>query len=129
MGQDNQSQQTIMVVDDIEDIRELMRLQLTVLGYRVIEAANGREAVELAKQDCPALILMDLTMPVLDGLSATRMIREVAAICRVVIVAFSALHSGSSRERALAAGCDDFVKKPVDIAQLQGILSRHLSTS
>jgi CheY-like chemotaxis protein len=118
-----------MVVDDIEDLCDLLRLQLDGLGYQVIEASNGREAVELAKRDCPDLILMDLTMPVLDGLSATRMIREVAAMCRVVIVAFSALQSGETRARALAAGCDDFVSKPVGVGQLQDILSRHLPTS
>jgi CheY-like chemotaxis protein len=63
---------TILVVDDTEDIRELMRLQLTVLGHRVVEASNGCEAVAVAVKERPALILMDLTMPGLDGLGTAR---------------------------------------------------------
>src|SRR5918997_1078107 len=87
----------VLVVDDSEDIRELVRLQLTHLGYRVTEAANGREAVESVGRECPALILMDITMPILDGLEATRLIRGMADICGIVIIAFTALHSGRSR--------------------------------
>ncbi len=117
---------TIMVVDDTEDIRELMRLQLTTLGYWVVEAANGQEAVEAVSNECPALILMDLTMPVLDGLEATRLIRQTAGVCDVVIVAFTALASGGKRREALAAGCDDFMEKPVGIEKLAALLDRHL---
>jgi CheY-like chemotaxis protein len=117
---------TVLVVDDTEDIRELMRLQLTTLGYRVVEASDGREAVAAALRERPALILMDMTMPVLDGLGATRLIREADGICGVVIVAFTALHSGESKQRALEAGCDDYVQKPVSITQLSDILERNL---
>jgi CheY-like chemotaxis protein len=117
---------TVLVVDDSEDIRELTKLQLATLGCRVLEAANGREAVNVAGQECPALILMDMTMPVLDGLEATRLIREIVELCDVVIVAFTALHSGECRERALAAGCNDYVQKPLGQEQLSGLLDRHL---
>lgn len=117
---------TVMVVDDSEDIRVLMRMQLTMLGYRVVEAADGREAVELACKECPALILMDLTMPVLDGLEATRLIRGLAQLCGVVVVVFTALGSDEGRRRALDAGCDDYVEKPVSVTQLSDILGRHL---
>jgi CheY-like chemotaxis protein len=117
---------TVVVVDDSEDIRELTRLQLATLGYRVIEAADGREAVELAGSECPALILMDLTMPVLDGLEVTRLIRGLGEICDVVIVAFTALHSGECRASALAAGCNDYVRKPLGMDELSGLLHRHI---
>jgi CheY-like chemotaxis protein len=117
---------TVLVVDDSEDIRELMRVQLTILGYRVLEASNGQEAVEAVREECPALILMDINMPVLDGLEATRLIREMAEICGVVIIAFTALHSAQSRLSALAAGCDDYVQKPVDLSQLSNLLHQHL---
>jgi len=117
---------TVMVVDDSDDIRELTRLQLAALGCRVVEAADGREAVELAGKECPALILMDLTMPVLDGLEATRLIRGLAEICDVVIVAFTALHSGECRASALAAGCNDYVQKPLGMEELSGLLHRHI---
>jgi len=120
---------TVMVVDDSEDIRELVRLQLTRLGYRVIEASNGREAVDAVGEECPALILMDITMPVLDGLEATRMIRGMAEKCGVVIIAFTALHSAGSRASALAAGCDDYVQKPVNFGQLSDLLKQHLHGS
>jgi CheY-like chemotaxis protein len=124
-----QTRPTILVVDDSEDIRELVRLQLTRLGYRVVEASNRREAVEAVSEECPALILMDITMPVLDGIEATRMIRGMAEICGVVIIAFTALHGGVSRASALAAGCDDYVQKPVALGQLSDLLKQHLHGS
>ena len=125
----DESRQTVMVVDDSEDIRGLARLQLALLGYRVVEASNGLEAVMMLLDECPVLILMDITMPVLDGLSATRLIREMAKACDVVIVAYSALGSAGGRERAIAAGCNDFLGKPVSMNQLEGVISRHLSAS
>jgi len=118
----------VMVVDDSADIRELMRLQLMQLGYRVAEAANGREAVDAVGRECPALILMDITMPILDGLEATRLIREMADICGLVIIAFTALQSGQSRAQALAAGCNDFIHKPINGGQLSDLLHRYLPT-
>lgn len=85
--------QTIMVVDDSDDIRELLRDVLSSEGYNVVETKNGQDAVEIARQACPDLILMDLSMPVLDGYAATRQIREAAEICDVPIVACSAYTS------------------------------------
>jgi CheY-like chemotaxis protein len=119
---------TIMVVDDSEDIRELVRLQLMQLGYRVVEATNGREAIEAVSRECPSLILMDVTMPILDGLEATRLIREMADICGIVIIAFTALYSRHCRAQALAAGCNDFIQKPINIGQLSDLLNRHLQS-
>ncbi|HEX8151336.1 MAG TPA: response regulator [Pyrinomonadaceae bacterium] len=115
-----------MVADDSEDIRELLRFQLTRLGYRVVEAADGREAVEAVRKERPALILMDLTMPVLDGFEATRLIRRIKGGRAVVILAFTALSSGASRASALAAGCDDFVRKHIGMSELSALLARHL---
>ena len=116
-----------MVADDSDDIRELLRVQLTQLGYRVVEAADGREAVEAVRKERPALILMDLSMPVLDGFEATRLIRRIEGARGVVILAFTALSSGMSRARALAAGCDDYVRKHIGINELSALLARHLS--
>jgi CheY-like chemotaxis protein len=115
-----------MVVDDSEDVRELLRVQLTRLGYRVVEAADGREAVEAVRKERPALILMDLTMPVLDGFETTRLIRLIEGARGVVIVAFSALSSGASRAGALAAGCDDFARKHLGMKELSALLARYL---
>ena len=115
-----------MVVDDSEDIRELLRVQLTQLGYRVVEAADGREAVEAVREERPDLILMDLSMPVLDGFEATRIIRRIEGARGVVILAFTALSSGASRTSALAAGCDDYVRKHIGLKELSTLLERHL---
>jgi CheY-like chemotaxis protein len=115
-----------MVVDDSDDVRELAALQLRMSGYEVIEARDGLEAVELAKENCPAVIFMDIQMPVMDGLTATRMIRGIRELCAVVIVAFSAFGSGANRERALEAGCNDFVSKVVGVNQLAAIIERYL---
>jgi CheY-like chemotaxis protein len=120
------SVQTILVVDDNDGIREIVRFELELLGYRVTEAVNGLEAVEVARTECPSLILMDISMPVLDGLAATRLIRQIGDICNVIIVAFSALSISDARESALAAGCNDFVRKPVDFDQLSALVNRHV---
>jgi len=117
---------TVMVVDDSEDIRELLRVQLAQLGCRVVEAADGREAVEAVSKERPALILMDLSMPVLDGFEATRLIRLIEGARGVVIVAFSALSSGANRASALDAGCDDYVRKQLGMEELSDLLERHL---
>jgi two-component system cell cycle response regulator DivK len=121
--------QVVMVVDDSGELRELMATQLRLAGYDVIEAKDGREAVELARRSCPALILMDINMPMMDGLEATRAIRAVAGPSRVVIVAFSALTSGNNRQRALEAGCDGYVGKNDGISQIPGIVRSYLSAA
>lgn len=123
------ARQLIMVVDDCTDIRDLVALQLTLLGYRVVKATNGLEAVELARKECPALILMDINMPILDGLAATRYIREVEETCDVIIVAFSALGSGDNRARALEAGCNEFITKPMEMTRLSNLMTNLLSSA
>jgi len=117
-----------MVVDDSDDVRELMALQLRLSGYDVVEARDGREAVELARERCPALVFMDIQMPVLDGVEATRMIRGISELCEVVIVAFSAF-GGEHGARALEAGCDEYVSKNEGINRLAGIAGRYLKAA
>jgi CheY-like chemotaxis protein len=117
---------TVMVVDDTESIRELLHLQLQLLGYRVVEAANGQEAIEALGKEAPSLILMDLMMPVLDGLEATRLIRARSGSASPVIVAFTALKSRESKQLAFAAGCNDYVNKPLNMEELGSLLTRHL---
>lgn len=114
-------------MDDSDDVRELVALQLRLSGFNVVEARDGREAVELARQNCPALILMDLNMPVMDGFSAARQIRSIEELCRVVIVAFSARGSGGGRERAIEAGCDEYVSKTAGVGRLQAIVTQYLT--
>ena len=115
-----------MVVEDFEDNRFMMRRLLEMSGYQVLEAVNGEEAVEIAKREHPSLILMDLRLPLLDGLAATRRIRQETALQNVPIVAVSAHDTADFHADALAAGCNDYVTKPIDFDQLEALLSRLL---
>ena len=118
-----------MVVEDFEDNRFMMRRLLEMSGYRVIEAVNGQEAVETARREKPDLILMDLSLPLLDGLAATRRIREQDGLGKVPIVAVSAHDTADFHADALAAGCNEYVTKPIDFDQLEGLLSRLVGKS
>ncbi len=116
----------VLVVEDFEDNRFMMRRLLEMSGYRVLEAINGEEAVELAHRERPQLILMDLSLPQLDGLAATRRIRQHADLRDVPIVAVSAHDTADFHADALAAGCNDYVTKPIDFDQLEALLNRLL---
>jgi len=120
---------TIMVVEDFEDNRFMMRRLLEMSGYHVLEAVNGEEAVELARRERPHLILMDLSLPLLDGLAATRRIRQEASLRDVPIVAVSAHDTADFHADALAAGCNDYVTKPIDFDQLEALLGKLLPKS
>jgi len=117
---------TIMVVEDFEDNRFMMRRLLEMSGYQVLEAINGEEAVRLAQRERPHLILMDLSLPQLDGLAATRRIRQHPELRAVPIVAVSAHDTADFHADALAAGCNDYVTKPIDFDQLEELLNRLL---
>ncbi len=117
---------TIMVVEDFEDNRFMMRRLLEMSGYCVLEAINGEEAIQIAESEHPDLILMDLSLPLLDGLAATRRIREVDGLRTVPIVAVSAHDTADFHADALAAGCNDYVTKPIDFDQLESLLCRLL---
>jgi two-component system, cell cycle response regulator DivK len=116
---------TILLAEDDEDNRSMMRALLEARGYGVIEAADGQQAVELTRGLRPDLVLMDLRMPVLNGLAATRAIRQQpdARLRRVPIIALSAYDPAQHRAVAVAAGCDDYVTKPVD----QDLLARKIA--
>jgi CheY-like chemotaxis protein len=126
MGVSENARLTVMVVDDNEDLREMLRYMVERLGYRVVEAGNGREAVEIARRRCPDLILMDLSMPVMDGLAATRLLRKMEEMCHVPIVAVSANRRESSQADALSAGCNEYLTKPVNFHQLDRLLGNWL---
>ena len=109
---------TILVVDDFDDTRLLLRTWLERRGFRVIEAANGIQAINQAETEAPDLIIMDMQMPELDGLSATRRIRK--SLDSVPILAVSAYGADQFRELALAAGCNEYVSTPFEPATLEG---------
>ena len=116
----------VMVVDDSDDIRELICTHLRMLGYDVVEASNGQEAVDIARATHPALIFMDIQMPVMDGLAATRLLRAMKELSGMAIVAFSAFGSGENRKHALEAGCSDYVDKVIGMNQLVAIVQRFM---
>ena len=122
-----QKRNLFLVVEDFEDSRFMMRRLLEMAGYTVVEATDGEQAVKVAEETRPVLILMDLSLPKLDGLAATRQIRQKKGLKQVPIVAVSAHDSPQSRNEALAAGCNEYVTKPIDFDHLSGLLRRFVS--
>src|SRR5262245_51835545 len=111
---------TILVVDDYSDNRTLLSAWLRAKGYKVIEARDGKEGVLQANRSNPDLILMDLAMPELDGIEATRQIRQRRTFSRTPIFAISAYATHDVKDDALAAGCNEVFTKPLDLASLLG---------
>jgi CheY-like chemotaxis protein len=111
---------TILVVDDYQDNRTLLSAWLRTKGYKVVEAADGREGVTQANRSNPDLILMDLAMPELDGVEATRQIRQRNIFARTPIFAISAYATHDVKDDALAAGCNEVFAKPLDLDSLLG---------
>lgn len=109
----------VLLVEDTEDNRQMMRKLLEMSGFQVIEAINGREAVEVASRIRPQIILMDLSLPFIDGLAATRQIRSLPGMKSVPIIAVSAHDTADFHSDALAAGCDAYITKPIDYPELE----------
>ena len=122
----NNERAMVLLVEDTEDNRFMMRRLLEMTGYDVIEARNGQEAVAVAETQQPNLILMDLSLPVIDGLAATRLIRKLPACQTVPIIAVSAHDSADFQQEALSAGCNGYVTKPIDYTSLEALITRLL---
>ena len=119
------SVKTVLVVEDYSDSRFMLARLLEMSGYRVFEAADGREGVEVAERECPDIVLMDLQMPVLDGFTATSIIRRIESTCRVPIIAVSAQSGEDYIAAARRVGCDHFVPKPVDFDLLLNLVREY----
>ena len=120
------STRTIMVVEDYDDTRLLLKQGLEGLGYSVLEASNGQEAVDIADREHPDLILMDLDLPILDGIAATQRIRQQSHMESVPIVAVTAYPMSYSRVKAFAKGCNEYMAKPIDMSELESLVNRYL---
>lgn len=120
-------QKTIMVVEDYDDTRLLLKKGLEGLGYSVLEACNGQEAVEVAGRENPDLILMDLDLPILDGIAATQCIRQDANLEGVPIIAVTAYPLSFTHVKAFAKGCNEYMSKPIDMTELANLVNRYLS--
>lgn len=120
---------TILIAEDDLLIRELLGRFLDILGYRILVAANGQEAVELAQAHLPTLILMDIGMPLMNGLEATRIIKANPRLCHIPIIVLSAYAFTEDRSKAKTSGCDAFATKPIDLPALREQISRLVAGS
>ncbi len=114
----------VLLVEDTEDNRFMMKRLLEMSSYEVVEAVNGKEAVEIAIEEQPDVILMDLSLPLIDGLGATRRIRKLPGLRQVPIIAVSAHDTADFHSEALSAGCDAYITKPIDFAQLEALVDQ-----
>ena len=110
----------ILLVEDNEDNRDMLSRRLTRKGYAVVLAVDGAQAVDVSRTEQPDLILMDMSLPVLDGWEATRRIKAAPETDAIPIIALTAHAMAGDREKALASGCDDYDTKPIELARLQG---------
>jgi len=113
----------VLLVEDFEDTRLLMRLQLEDKGFIVFEAENGKVAVETAIREKPDVILMDLTLPLMDGFAATKLIRQNAELKNVTVIAITAHQEHDFRLDAKASGIDAYVTKPIDVNWLKDLIA------
>jgi CheY-like chemotaxis protein len=120
---------TVLIVEDYEDAREMLRTLLEMENCRVAEACNGLEAVEMAIRLQPDVILMDGSLPLMDGLEATRRIRQHPSLRQVLILAMDGWGTPVYRAAALAAGCNDSLVKPIDFERLEEFLRPFLKQS
>ena len=117
---------TILVVEDNQDNRELIVKALSVNGYNVIEAVDGEEAIDKAKSEKPDLILMDLFIPKIDGYEVTRILKGNDELKNIPVIACTAHAMKGDMEAALAAGCDGYIPKPIDVRELSNQINSFL---
>lgn len=126
MGGGVSVQRTVLVVDDYDEVRALTKLAIESFGHRVVEAASGAEAVRVAQVESPDLILLDLSMPNMDGFATIYRLRGLLGLRHVPVIALSAHTAREVREDALAAGCREFIPKPVLLERLRAAVERYL---
>lgn len=120
--QDNKNP-LVLIVDDHADTREMLRILLNMNGCRVIEAEDGEQAMSVAEKGHPDLILLDVKMPLLDGLTVTRLIRSHPVLKEVPIVLITGMAKPQLHREALSAGCNDCLIKPLDFERLQELIN------
>jgi len=117
----------ILYVEDNEDNIYMLSSRLARRGYEVVSARDGEQGIAMAQAEAPALILMDLSLPVIDGWEATRRLKAEAATQNIPVIALSAHAMAGDREKAIAAGCDDYDTKPVELPRLLEKISNLLA--
>src|SRR5258705_424343 len=119
----------ILLVEDNEMNRDMLSRRLERKGYEVIIAIDGGEGVEMAHSQTPDLILMDMSLPVLDGWEATRRLKAAPETAGIPVIALTAHAMASDREKALEAGCDDYDTKPIELPRLLGKIETWLASA
>jgi two-component system cell cycle response regulator DivK len=119
----------VLLVEDNEMNRDMLSRRLVRRGYEVVFAVDGQQGVDLAKSARPDIILMDMSLPVIDGWEATRRVKADDATKSVPVIGLTAHAMSGDREKAMAAGCDDYDTKPVELDRLIGKMERLLSTA
>lgn len=109
---------TILIVEDNEMNRDMLSRRLVRRGYEVLLAINGEDGIAMARATTPDLILMDMSLPVMDGWEATRRMKDDEIVRNVPIIALTAHAMANDRDKALQAGCDDYDTKPIDLSRL-----------
>ena len=110
----------ILYIEDNEDNADILKRRLWRLGFEIVIATDGAEGVAMAGETKPDLILMDLSLPIMDGWEATRRIKAAPATKHIPVIALTSHAMVGEREKAMAAGCDDFDTKPVELSRLVG---------
>lgn len=119
----------ILLVEDNEMNRDMLSRRLERKGLEVLIAVDGAQGIELAHSELPALILMDMSLPILDGWSAARQLKNSAETCKIPIIALTAHAMSGDRDKCLEAGCDDYDTKPIEFARLLGKIETLLKAS
>jgi CheY-like chemotaxis protein len=118
----------VLIVEDYQDTREMIKFMLQTQGYSVVEAENGLDAIEIARRERPDAVLMDMSLPTLDGDQVTRRLRSYPELRNVPIIACTAYNQWEWRMKALLAGCTEFLTKPVDFDRLNALLARYAAS-
>ncbi|MEM9774943.1 MAG: response regulator [Chloroflexota bacterium] len=121
----NNSKQTILLVEDNDMLQEILSARLSMKGFHVWLASNGREGVDFAKLHIPDIILMDMSLPYLNGWEATELIRADEHTAHIPVIGLTARAMTTDRERGLQAGCNEYLTKPVDFERLLRIIKRY----
>ncbi len=119
---------TILYVEDNFDNRMLVRRVLEAEGYRVVEAEDGTQGIEWLRSETPDLVLMDINLPEVDGYEVTKRFKQLPSMAKVPVIAMTANVMKGDREKTLAAGCDGYIPKPIDIDTLPDQIARFLGT-
>lgn len=118
---------TILIVEDNDMNLDMLSRRLERKGFTVVSARDGQAGIEAVKSQAPDLVLMDMSLPVMDGWEATRQLKADRTTRDVPVIALTAHAMEADREKALEAGCDDFATKPIDFPNLLETISRHVS--